>query len=110
MAIERKLYNTYYYDRFYFSGQQLTKHTDREACEISVSIHINTNLEENWPIYFKTPDIYTDSSKKKMQQLLQMDKKINDEDFGACIKCRNTIPFGRLMIRPQSKFCVNCAQ
>jgi len=49
-------------------------------------------------------------AEKKMQQLLQMDKKINDEDFGICIKCRNTIPFGRLMIRPHSKFCVNCAQ
>ena len=68
MAIERKLYNTYYYDRFYFSGQQLIKHTDRDACEISVSIHIDTNLEENWPIYFKTPDKYTDSSKKKISQ------------------------------------------
>ena len=63
MAIERKLYNTYY-----FSGQQLTKHTDRDACEISVSIHINTNLKEHWPIYFKTPDKYTDSSKKKISQ------------------------------------------
>ncbi|MDG2263576.1 MAG: TraR/DksA C4-type zinc finger protein [Flavobacteriales bacterium] len=49
-------------------------------------------------------------AEKKMQQLLQMDKKINDEDFGTCIKCRDTIPFGRLMIRPHSKFCVNCAQ
>ena len=49
-------------------------------------------------------------AEKKMQQLLQMDKKINNEDFGTCIKCRNTIPFGRLMIRPHSKFCVNCAQ
>ena len=49
-------------------------------------------------------------AENKMQQLLQMDKKINDEDFGICIKCRNTIPFGRLMIRPHSKFCVNCAQ
>ena len=49
-------------------------------------------------------------AEKKMQQLLQMDKKINDEDFGTCLKCRNTIPFGRLMIRPHSKFCVNCAQ
>jgi len=49
-------------------------------------------------------------AEKKMKQLLQMDKKINDEDFGTCIKCRNTIPFGRLMIRPHSKFCVNCAQ
>ena len=49
-------------------------------------------------------------AEKKMQQLLQMDKKLNDVDFGICIKCRNTIPFGRLMIRPHSTFCVNCAQ
>lgn len=47
---------------------------------------------------------------KKMQQLLQMQTKINEENFGACVKCKNTIPFGRLMIRPHSKFCVHCAQ
>ena len=46
----------------------------------------------------------------KMQQLLQMQKKINDDDFGTCVKCKNTIPFRRLMIRPHSKFCVHCAQ
>ena len=49
-------------------------------------------------------------AEKKMQQLIQMNKKINDKNFGVCIKCKNTIPFGRLMIRPHSKFCVNCAQ
>ena len=38
--IGRKLYNTYYYDRFYFPGQELKKHTDRPACEISISVHI----------------------------------------------------------------------
>ena len=27
-VIGRKLYNTYYYDRFYFPGQPLIKHTD----------------------------------------------------------------------------------
>ena len=43
--IGRKLYNTYYYDRYYFPGQELTKHADRDACEISVSVHISTNLE-----------------------------------------------------------------
>ena len=43
--IGRKLYNTYYYDRFYYPGQELTKHADRDACEISVSVHISTNLE-----------------------------------------------------------------
>ena len=54
----RKLYNTYYYDRFYFPGQQLDKHTDRDACEISVSVNCSTNLEgkdANWPIWIETP-------------------------------------------------------
>ena len=62
-VIGRKLYNTYYYDRFYFPGQQLKKHTDRDACEISTTIHISTNLEEEWPVWIKTPDTYTDKEK-----------------------------------------------
>ena len=40
--IGRKLFNTYYYDRFYFPGQELVKHTDRDACEISVTVHVGT--------------------------------------------------------------------
>ncbi len=62
----RKLYNTYYYDRFYFAGQELLKHTDRDSCEISVSIHISTNLPDDlkdWPFMIKTPDTYADKSK-----------------------------------------------
>jgi len=65
----KKLYNTYYYDRYYFSGQELTKHTDRPACEISVSIHVGTNLEgdaAHWPIWIKTPDTYTDKNKTQI--------------------------------------------
>ena len=63
----RKLYNTYYYDRYYFSGQELTKHADRDACEISVSNHISTNLPDDlkdWEFKIKTPDTYTDPKKK----------------------------------------------
>ena len=62
--LKRKLYNTYYYDRFYFSGQALTKHADRDACEISVSVHISSNLKQSWPIWIKTPDTYMDNKKK----------------------------------------------
>jgi len=65
-VIGRKLYNTYYYDRYYFPGQELTKHADRDACEISISIHVSTNLpddEKDWPFKIKTPDTYTDKSK-----------------------------------------------
>jgi len=67
----RKLYNTYYYDRYYFPGQELTRHADRDACEISVTVHIGTNLEgkdADWPIWVKTPDKYAD--KKKTQVLV----------------------------------------
>ena len=70
-ALGRKLYNTYYYDRYYFPGQELTRHADRDACEISVTVHISTNLEgkdADWPIWIKTPDTYTD--KKKTQILV----------------------------------------
>ena len=49
-------------------------------------------------------------TKNKMTQLQIMKSKINDTDFGICAKCTQIIPFGRLMIRPHSKFCVNCAQ
>ena len=49
-------------------------------------------------------------AKQKMQQLQLMETKTDDEDFGSCIKCKHPIPFGRLMIRPHSKYCVNCAQ
>ena len=64
--IGRKLYNTYYYDRFYFPGQELTRHLDRPACEISVSVHVSSNIKQDWPFYIKTPDGYKDSSKKEI--------------------------------------------
>jgi len=59
----KKLYNTYYYDRFYFPGQALTRHADRDACEISVTVHISTSLKECWPIWIESPD--KDGDKKK---------------------------------------------
>ena len=58
--IGRQLYNTYYYDRFYFAGQELSRHADRDACEISVSVNISTNIEQCWPFWIKTPDTYSD--------------------------------------------------
>ena len=64
--IKRKLYNTYYYDRFYFPGQELVRHLDRPACEISVSVHVSSNIKQDWAFYIKTPDGYKDSSKKEV--------------------------------------------
>jgi len=62
--IGRKLYNTYYYDRFYNPGQSLAVHTDRPACEISITVNVGSNIQEPWPIWIKTPDVYDDPKKK----------------------------------------------
>jgi len=70
--IGRLLYNTYFYDRFYNPGQSLSMHCDRPACEISVTLHVSSNIEsddKNWPICIKTPDVYTDKSKREILTL-----------------------------------------
>ena len=50
------LFPTYFYERFYYVGQELTRHRDRPACEISASLQISTNRDEQWPIWFELPD------------------------------------------------------
>ena len=47
---------TYYFDRFYYEGQELTRHKDRPSCEISATVQISTNRDEAWPIWFQLPD------------------------------------------------------
>ena len=54
--LEMDLHPTYFYDRFYFPGQQLKRHSDRPACEVSVSLQISTTLKNPWPIWFERPD------------------------------------------------------
>lgn len=52
--LKEKLYNTYYYDRFYYHHQPLFRHIDRETCEISISIQVSTNSNEPWPLCLET--------------------------------------------------------
>ena len=54
--LNEKLYNTYYFDRFYSAGQRLIRHKDRPSCEISVSIQISTNSPNPWPLCIQTPN------------------------------------------------------
>jgi hypothetical protein len=50
------LHPTYFYDRFYSPGQVLKRHSDRPACEVSVTLQISTTLKNPWPIWFERPD------------------------------------------------------
>tara|TARA_B100000287_G_C20312741_1_gene654530 strand:- start:32 stop:364 length:333 start_codon:yes stop_codon:yes gene_type:complete len=48
-------------------------------------------------------------AKIKLKQLNHIKSKINLPDFGKCFKCKQQIPLGRLLIRPESIHCVKCA-
>ena len=48
-------------------------------------------------------------SKKKLSDLKFVEGLIHKDDFGICISCKQSIPIGRILFRPQSKKCVKCA-
>lgn len=46
----------------------------------------------------------------KLKNLEHMKNRLGDKDFGQCAKCKQEIPIQRLLFRPSSRFCVNCAR
>jgi hypothetical protein len=50
-AVGEELLPTYAYARLYSNGDELTKHTDRSACEVSVTIQLARSHHYAWPIY-----------------------------------------------------------
>ena len=49
-------------------------------------------------------------AEQKLKNLKIALSNINDSDFGICARCSQNIPLGRIMLMPQSRFCVNCAR
>ena len=45
----------------------------------------------------------------KLGNLKRVLDRFGTEDFGICLKCKQQIPVERILIRPQSLLCVNCA-
>ena len=50
------------------------------------------------------------NAKEKLQALNYALTKINSEEFGKCARCGNQIPIQRIVLRPQSVYCVRCAR
>ncbi len=48
-------------------------------------------------------------ARSKMEKLMMAKEKCNNPEFGVCGKCRGDIPMGRLLLMPESFFCVRCA-
>ena len=49
-------------------------------------------------------------AEQKLNNLSIALQNVNDTDFGLCAKCKNQIPLGRILLMPQSRYCVYCAQ
>lgn len=48
-------------------------------------------------------------AEQRYKKLLLVLDKMDDPNFGICRSCKQPIPEGRLMIRPESVLCVHCA-
>lgn len=46
----------------------------------------------------------------KLNNLNRVLSQIGSEEFGLCLKCKQPIPIGRILIRPESLYCVRCAR
>ena len=49
-------------------------------------------------------------AEEKLKNLQRVIGQIGTPDFGVCLKCRQSIPIERVIIRPESLYCVNCAR
>jgi DnaK suppressor protein len=48
-------------------------------------------------------------AESKLKGLTIALQNIDDPNFGKCARCKNDIPLGRILLVPQSRFCVHCA-
>ncbi len=48
-------------------------------------------------------------TEEKLNKLKYVLSKVDSPDFGICVRCKKQIPLGRILIKPESSHCVNCA-
>lgn len=49
-------------------------------------------------------------AEEKLSALNRVLYQIDTPEFGICLKCKQPIPIERIIFRPQSLLCVNCAR
>jgi DnaK suppressor protein len=50
------------------------------------------------------------SAREKLVKLETAFKKVEQDEFGICIRCSHPIPLARIMLMPESVLCVACIQ
>ena len=49
------------------------------------------------------------TAESRLSHLLQACDKVGTKEFGICVKCKEPIPVGRILLIPESNKCVKCA-
>ena len=49
-------------------------------------------------------------AREKLDKLNYVLDRVDKSDFGQCARCGNIIPLGRILLKPESVYCVNCAR
>lgn len=49
-------------------------------------------------------------AREKLDKLNYVLGRVDKPDFGQCARCGNIIPLGRILLKPESVYCVNCAR
>ncbi|MBT3207866.1 MAG: TraR/DksA family transcriptional regulator [Bacteroidetes bacterium] len=49
-------------------------------------------------------------AQEKLKNLKRVFSQFGRKEFGLCLKCKNEIPLGRILFRPESLLCVKCAR
>lgn len=50
-----------------------------------------------------------EQAKAKMAALEFTLTKVGTPEFGKCVRCKKEIPIGRILVRPESLFCMECS-
>ena len=48
-------------------------------------------------------------AEEKLNNLQRVKDSLGTEEFGKCLKCGKEIPIERILIRPESLLCIQCA-
>jgi DnaK suppressor protein len=49
-------------------------------------------------------------AKEKLSNLERVFSLLGTRDFGLCLKCKKPIPVERILVRPESLYCIHCAR
>ena len=49
-------------------------------------------------------------AEQKLKNLQRVLSQFGTPEFGLCLSCKKVIPIGRILIRPESLYCINCAR